>query len=143
MGSKISILAIVAWLGVNFSVVIASASTCKEHTHASLSCKDPGIDCYRFDYTSIRSFSKSVILHAEDWRLKSPKIALSKITEHGTFEFDISSTNTVNSFFEQRPETIYAFGRYVERENKPREWLFVAEQAFIRSWNSLLRNTSG
>ena len=142
MRFNLFILATVAWFGMDLSVVNANALTCEHSTQNVLSCKDPVINCNRFDYNSITRFSKSVILYAELWHLKSPQSALSNLTTHDRFDSSIDSIDAVQLFFEQNPETIYIFGQYVERENKPKEWLFVAEQAFIRSWNSLLRNTS-
>jgi hypothetical protein len=37
------------------------------------------------------------------------------------------------------PEDIYVLARYITENQKPREWLFVAEQAFLRSLNNLNR----
>jgi len=30
-------------------------------------------------------------------------------------------------------------GIYIKNNQKPREWLFIGEQVFLRSWNSLSR----
>ena len=136
---KIGALAVITGLGLNSSELLANTLSCLHQSADILSCEEQGIDCYRFDYATINSFKESVTHYAERWQLSSPSTALSKLVDNEAFQPTIDSINNAALWAESNPEQIYAFGRYVEREQKPREWLFVAEQAFIRSWNNLLR----
>ena len=43
------------------------------------------------------------------------------------------------SLIESHPEDIFVLGLYISENQKPREWLFKGEQAFLRSWNNLKR----
>ena len=128
-----------AGLGLNCSTLLANTLSCHHQSADILSCEARGIDCYRFDYATINSFKDSVAHYAERWQLSSPSPALSKLVDNEAFQPTIDSMDNAGLWAESSPEQIYAFGRYVERARKPREWLFVAEQAFIRSWNNLLR----
>ena len=136
---RFGILAIVTGLGLNCSTLLANTLSCHHQSADILSCEARGIDCYRFDYATINSFKESVTHYAERWQLSSPSTALSKLVDNEAFQPTIDSMDNAGLWAESNPEQIYAFGRYVERAQKPREWLFVAEQAFIRSWNNLLR----
>ena len=138
MIARFGFFIVAAGLGLNCSTLLANTLSC-HHQSADLSCEEQGIDCYRFDYATINSFKQSVTHYAERWQLSSPSPALSKLIDNETFQPTIDSIDNVVLWIESDPEQIYAFGRYVEREQKPREWLFVAEQAFIRSWNNVLR----
>ena len=143
MPPKLATMAIAMGLLLNSSQFITYASSCSLHSSDALSCERSEFNCYRFDYSSINAFKKSIIRHAGNWKLDSPILALSKLVKYHTFESNIDSATTADSFVGRNPEYIFAFGQYIERENKPREWLFVAEQAFIRSWHSTLRSSSG
>ena len=136
---KIGALAVITGLGLNSSELLANTLSCLHQSADILSCEEQGIDCYRFDYATINSFKESVTHYAERWQLSSPSPALSKLVDNEAFQPTIDSMDNAGLWAESNPEQIYAFGRYVERAQKPREWLFVAEQAFIRSWNNLLR----
>ena len=114
-------------------IVISSCSVISEE----LSCKFSEIDCYRFDYSSIDNFKDSVDEHSQQWSLSDPKNALTKITPQEGLSIN-SSVEAENLILES-PESIYALGVYIKNNQKPREWLFVAEQAYLRSWNSLFR----
>ena len=139
MISRIVFFAVAAGLGLNSFTLLANTLSCHHQSAEILSCEEQGIDCYRFDYATINSFKNSVTHYAERWQLSSPSPALSKLMNNETFQPTIDSIDNAVLWAESNPEQIYAFGRYVEREQKPREWLFVAEQAFIRSWNNILR----
>ena len=102
-----------------------------------LSCKFSEIDCYRFNYSSIENFRDSVTEHASKWDLKDPSDALSNLTINK--ELSIKSSNDAEELILTNPEDIYILARYITENQKPREWLFVAEQAFLRSWNNLNR----
>ena len=102
-----------------------------------LSCKFSEIDCYRFNYSSIEDFRDSVTEHASKWDLKDPSDALSNLTINK--ELSIKSSNDAEELISTNPEDIYVLARYITEIQKPREWLFVAEQAFLRSWNNLNR----
>ena len=102
-----------------------------------LSCKFSEIDCYRFNYSSIESFRDSVTEHASKWDLKDPSDVLSNLTINK--ELSIKSSNDAEELILTNPEDIYVLARYITENQKPREWLFVAEQAFLRSWNNLNR----
>ena len=139
MISRFVFFVVAAGLGLNCSSLLANTLSCHHQSADILSCEEQGIDCYRFDYATINSFKESVTHYAERWQLSSPSSALSKLIDNETFQPTIDSIDNAVLWAESNPEKIYAFGRYVERAQKPREWLFVAEQAFIRSWNNLLK----
>ena len=102
-----------------------------------LSCKFSEVDCYRFNYSSIENFRDSVTEHASKWDLKDPSDALSNLTINK--ELSIKSSNDAEELILTNPEDIYVLARYITENQKPREWLFLAEQAFLRSWNNLNR----
>ena len=102
-----------------------------------LSCKFSEIDCYRFNYSSIEGFRDSVTEHASKWNLIDPSDALSNLTINK--ELSIKSSNDAEGLISTNPEDIYVLARYITENQKPREWLFVAEQAFLRSLNNLNR----
>ena len=102
-----------------------------------LSCKFSEIDCYRFNYSSIENFRDSVTEHASQWNLQDPSGALSNLTINK--ELSIKSSNDAEELISTNPEDIYVLARYITENQKPREWLFLAEQAFLRSWNNLNR----
>jgi hypothetical protein len=102
-----------------------------------LSCKFSEIDCYRFNYSSIDNFRDSVTEHASQWNLQDPSGALSNLTINK--ELSIHSSNDAEELISTNPKDIYVLARYITENQKPREWLFLAEQAFLRSWNNLNR----
>ena len=115
------------------SVAISSCSLISEE----LSCKFSEIDCYRFDYSSMDQFKDSVTEYVEKWSLKDPSKLLLKLTVNK--DFSIESSKDSESLIETHPEDIFVLGRYIIENQKPREWLFIGEQAFLRSWNNLNR----
>ena len=121
---------------VLLSFLVITLSSCSVISE-ELSCKFSEIDCYRFDYSSIDNFKDSVDEHSQQWSLSDPKNALTKITPKEGLSIN-SSVEAENLILES-PESIYALGVYIKNNQKPREWLFVAEQAYLRSWNSLGR----
>tara|TARA_B110000305_G_scaffold68483_1_gene76931 strand:+ start:55 stop:450 length:396 start_codon:yes stop_codon:yes gene_type:complete len=121
---------------VLLSFLVITLSSCSVISE-ELSCKFSEIDCYRFDYSSINNFKDSVDEHSQQWSLSDPKNALTKITPKEGLSIN-SSVEAENLILES-PESIYALGIYIKNNQKPREWLFVAEQAYLRSWNSLGR----
>jgi hypothetical protein len=118
------------------SFLIIALSSCSVISN-ELSCKFSEIDCYRVDYSSIYNFKDSVEEHSQQCSLSDPKNALTKITPQEGLSIN-SSVEAENLILES-PESIYALGVYIKNNQKPREWLFVAEQAYLRSWNSLFR----
>ena len=102
-----------------------------------LSCKFSEIDCYRFDYSSIDQFKDSVTEYAEKWNLKDPSNALSQLTANK--ELSIKSSDDSEALITAYPEDIFVLGLYISENHKPREWLFIGEQAFLRSLNNLNR----
>ena len=114
-------------------IALSSCSVISEE----LSCKFSEIDCYRFDYSSIDNFKDSVDEYSLQWSLSDPTNDLSKITPKEGLSIN-SSVEAENLILES-PESIYALGIYIKNNKKPREWLFIGEQAFLRSWNSLSR----
>ena len=118
------------------SFLVIALSSCSVISE-ELSCKFSEIDCYRFDYTSVDSFNDSVLKYSEQWSLSAPTNALIKITPKE--KLSISSSVEAENLILESPESIYALGIYIKNNQKPREWLFVAEQAYLRSWNSLGR----
>ena len=118
------------------SFLVIALSSCSVISE-ELSCKFSEIDCYRFDYSSIDNFKDSVDEYSLQWSLSDPTNDLSKITPKEGLSIN-SSVEAENLILES-PESIYALGIYIKNNQKPREWLFVAEQAYLRSWNSLDR----
>ena len=102
-----------------------------------LSCKFSEIDCYRFDYSSMDQFKDSVTEYAEKWSLKDPSNTLSQLTSNKNLS--IKSAEDSENLITTYPEDIFILGRYISENHKPREWLFIGEQAFLRSWNNLSR----
>jgi len=115
------------------TIALSSCSVISEE----LSCKFSEIDCYRFDYSSMDQFKDSVTEYAEKWSLKDPSNALLKLTTNK--DLLIESSKDSESLIEVHPEDIFVLGRYISENHKPREWLFIGEQAFLRSWNNLNR----
>ena len=115
------------------TIALSSCSIFSEE----LSCKFAEIDCYRFDYSSMDQFKDSVTEYAEKWSLKDPSIALSQLTANKNLL--IESSKDSESLIEAHPEDIFVLGLYISENLKPREWLFIGEQAFLRSWNNLNR----
>ena len=102
-----------------------------------ISCQFTEIDCYRFDYTSIEKFEDSVEDHSYKWSLSDPSKALSKqILKQ---DLSINTLHESESLIESHPESMFVLGNFLIENQKPREWLFVSEQAFIRSFNNLSR----
>ena len=121
---------------VLLSFLVITLSSCSVISE-ELSCKFSEIDCYRFDYSSINNFKDSVVEYSQEWSLSDPKNALTKITlKEG---LSINSSVEAENLILESPENIYALGIYIKNNQKPREWLFVAEQAYLRSWNGLGR----
>ena len=102
-----------------------------------ISCQFTENDCYRFDYTSIETFEDSVEDHSYKWSLSDPSKALSKqILKQ---DLSINTLHDSESLIESHPESMFVLGSFLIRNQKPREWLFASEQAFIRSFNNLSR----
>ena len=120
-----------------FIVLITIALSSCSVISDQLSCKFSEIDCYRFDYSSMDQFKDSVTEYAEKWSLKDPSNALLKLTTNK--DLSIESSKDSESLIETHPEDIFVLGRYISENHKPREWLFIGEQAFLRSWNNLNR----
>ena len=119
---------------VSFLVIaLSSCSVISEE----LSCKLSEIECYRFDYSSIDNFKDSVEEYSQQLGLGNPSSILSGLTKN--MELSINSSIDAENLILESPESIYALGIYIKNNKKPREWLFIGEQAFLRSWNSLSR----
>jgi len=119
-----------------FSFLVIMLSACSVISE-ELSCKFSEIECYRFDYSSIDNFKDSVDEYSQQWSLSDPSSALSGLTIN--MELSINSSIDAENLILESPESIYALGIYIKDNQKPREWLFIGEQAFLRSWNSLSR----
>ena len=119
-----------------FVLITIALSSCSVISD-QLSCKFSEIDCYRFDYSSMDQFKDSVTEYAEKWSLKDPSNSLLKLTANK--DLSIESSKDSESLIETHPEDIFVLGRYISENQKPREWLFVGEQAFLRSLNNLNR----
>ena len=102
-----------------------------------ISCNFTEIDCYRFDYTSIDTFKNSVESHSYKWSLSDPSKALSD--QILIKDLSINSLQASEALIEANPEKMFILGSYLIENQKPREWLFLSEQAFIRSLNNLGR----
>ena len=121
---------------VLLSFLVIALSSCSVISE-ELSCKLSEIECYRFDYSSIDNFKDSVDEYSQQWGLVNPSSTLSALTINK--EFSINSSIDAENLILESPESIYALGVYIKNNQKPREWLFIGEQAFLRSWNSLSR----
>ena len=119
---------------VLLSFLVITLSSCSVVSE-ELSCKFSEIECYRFDYSSIDNFKDSVDEYSQQWSLPNPSSALSGLTIN--MELSINSSIEAENLILESPESIYALGIYIKNNQKPREWLFIGEQAFLRSWNSL------
>ena len=119
---------------VLLSFLVIALSSCSVISE-ELSCKLSEIECYRFDYSSIDNFKDSVDEYSQQWSLPNPSSALSGLTIN--MELSINSSIEAENLILESPESIYALGIYIKNNQKPREWLFIGEQAFLRSWNSL------
>ena len=102
-----------------------------------ISCQFTEINCYRFDYTSIETFKDSVEEHSYKWSLSDSSKALSN--QILIQDLSINSLQASEALIEANPEKMFILGSYLIENQKPREWLFVSEQAFIRSFNNLGR----
>ena len=120
---------------VLLSFLVITLSSCSVVSEELLSCKFSEIECYRFDYSSIDNFKDSVDEYSQQWSLSDPSSALSGLTIN--MELSINSSIEAENLIIESPESIYALGIYIKNNQKPREWLFIGEQAFLRSWNSL------
>ena len=121
-----------------FFILIASInlSSCSVISE-DISCQFTEINCYRFEYTSIDRFKDSVESHSYKWSLSDPSKVLSD--QVLIKDLSINSLNASEALIEANPESMFVLGSYIIQNQKPREWLFVAEQAFIRSFNNLGR----
>ena len=119
---------------VLLSFLVITLSSCSVVSE-KLSCKFSEIECYRFDYSSIDNFKDSVDEYSQQSGLANPSSALSGLTIN--MELSINSSIEAENLILESPESIYALGIYIKNNQKPREWLFIGEQAFLRSWNSL------
>ena len=119
-----------------FSFLVIALSSCSVVSE-ELSCKFSEIECYRFDYSSIDNFKDSVDEYSQQSGLANPSSTLSALTINK--ELSINSSIDAENLILESPESIYALGVYIKTNQKPREWLFIGEQAFLRSWNSLSR----
>ena len=102
-----------------------------------ISCQFTEINCYRFDYTSIETFKDSVEEHSYKCSLSDPSKALSN--QILIQDLSINSLQESESLIENYPESMFILGSFLIKNQKPREWLFASEQAFIRSFNNLSR----
>ena len=118
------------------SVALLSCTVVGDNTD-KLSCNNSEINCYRFSYVSLDEFRKTVGSHAMKWSLSNPLKALAEMAKDSPI--NINSASEANVLITSQPELIFLVGQFIETHNKPREWLFVSEQAFIRSWNNLSR----
>jgi len=82
-------------------------------------------------------FKDSVTEYSEKWGLKDPSNALSQLTANK--DLSIDSSKDSEALITAYPEDIFVLGRYISENLKPRECLFIGEQAFLRSWNNLNR----
>jgi hypothetical protein len=123
------------------SIVLLCAlmTSCSQvsNSDTTLSCKSSEINCYRFSYDTIDKFKSSVYEHSNEWGLLNPENALSAI--YLDTLLTIENSGDAVKLIESNPKMIFSIGQHVESHNKPREWIFLSEQAFIRSWNSLKR----
>ena len=104
---------------------------------SDLSCKYNHIDCNRFNYKSIDGFKASVMSHASEWDLMDPSSVLSNQIINK--DLSINSLKDSELLIESNPDNMFVLGQYLLNNEKPREWLFISEQAFIKSWNQFSR----
>ena len=125
-----------------FTFIALLLSSCSVTTESSalteeLSCSIPEIECYRFNYSSLQGFKNSYIQHLSKWNKKVPTTVLSDLLENK--KIFVSSLKGAEALILTNPNDIYVLGKYIKKEQKPREWIFAAEQIFFGSWNSFQR----
>jgi hypothetical protein len=118
------------------SIVLLSCAMPIQKT-SELTCISQEINCYRFSYASLDEFSRTVSSYAIEFDLSSPTAALSAQLRSSLIE--IYSSKDADLIISSNPGLMYSLGKFIETNQIPREWLFIAEQTFIRSWNSLAR----
>ncbi len=101
------------------------------------SCIHGEADCHRFDYLTPVAFLDSVINYAHKNSMAVPFEILSNLTIDAFIQ--IESLEQAEGIIERNPEHILVLGQRIIRQDKSYEWLFAAEQAFLRSWNNLSR----
>ena len=102
-----------------------------------LFCDAPEIDCYRYDYSSLDNYKDSLKRHSSQWKVEVPNNVISNIVENKVIS--INSADEAERYILNNPLEIFVLGKFIEKKQKPREWLFIAEQAFLRSWTSMER----
>ena len=101
------------------------------------SCIHGEADCHSFDYLTPVAFLDSVINYAHKNSMAVPFEILSNLTIDAFIQ--IESLEQAEGIIERNPEHILVLGQRIIRQDKSYEWLFAAEQAFLRSWNNLSR----
>ena len=101
------------------------------------SCIHGEVDCHRFDYLTPVAFLDSVINYAHKNSMAVPFEILSNLTMDAFIQ--IKSLEQAEGIIERNPEHILILGQRIIRQDMSYEWLFAAEQTFLRSWNKLSR----
>ena len=101
------------------------------------SCIHGEVDCHRFDYLTPVAFLDSVINYAHKNSMAVPFEILSNLTMDAFIQ--IESLEQAEWIIDRNPEHILILGQRIIRQDMPYEWLFAAEQTFLRSWNNLSR----
>ncbi len=101
------------------------------------SCIHGEADCHSFDYLTPVAFLDSVINYAHKNSMAVPFEILSNLTIDAFIQ--IESLDQAEGIIERNPEHILILGQRIIRQDMSYEWLFAAEQTFLRSWNKLSR----
>lgn len=101
------------------------------------SCKPGELDCHRFDYATPTGFLNSVVNYAYDNSMDLPIEILSILTIDVFIQ--VESLEHAENIIDTNPEHMLILGQRIIRKDMPYEWLFAAEQAFLRSWSNLSR----
>jgi|TARA_B100002003_G_scaffold44290_1_gene39648 hypothetical protein len=101
------------------------------------SCVAGETDCHRFDYSSPVGFLNSVVNHAHKNSMAVPIEILSNLTIDAFIQ--VESLEQAEEIIGLNPEHMLIIGQRIIKKDMPYEWLFAAEQAFLRSWSNLGR----
>ena len=94
-------------------------------------------DCHRFDYSTPVGFLNSVVNYAHKNSMAVPIEILSNLTIDAFIQ--VESMEQAEEIIGLNPEHMLIIGQRIIKKDMPYEWLFAAEQAFLRSWSNLGR----
>jgi hypothetical protein len=106
-------------------------------TPTESSCTPGETDCHLFDYSTPVAFLNTVVNYAHKNSMPVPIEILSGLTVEAFIQ--IESLKQAEGIIEINPEHILILGQRIISQDMPYDWLFAAEQSFLRSWRNLSR----